>query len=52
MLNIPVVLFHNYFSPTGEQPEQRILAEKSEQPTVGCFAIFQKYLCYINMGVL
>ena len=27
-------------SPSGEQPEQRILAHKSEQPTAGCIANF------------
>ena len=27
-----VVLFPNYFTPSSEQPEQRILAYKSKQP--------------------
>ena len=30
----PIVLFHNHFSPSGEQPEQR---------TAGCIAMFRKY---------
>ena len=42
------VLFHNIFTPSGEQPEQRILAYTSEQPTVGCIAIYHKYCCYIK----
>ena len=45
-----IVLFHNSFSPSGEQPEQRILAYKSEQPTAGCIVIFHKYYCYIKYG--
>ena len=45
-----IFLFHNYFSPIGEQPEQRILAYKSEQPTAGCMEIFHKYCCYIKHG--
>ena len=45
-----IVLFHNYFSPSGEQPEQYILAYKSEQPTAGCLAIFHKYCWYIKHG--
>ena len=42
---IRIVHFHNYFSPSGEQLKQRILANKSEQPTAGCIAIFHKYGC-------
>ena len=42
---VQIVLFHNYFSPSGEQPEQCISAHKSEQPTAGCIAISHKY-CY------
>ena len=42
--------FHNYFSPSGEQSEQRISACKSEQPTSGCIATFRKYCCYIKHG--
>ena len=38
-----IVLFHNSFSPSWEQPEQRISAYKSEQPTAGCIIIFHKY---------
>ena len=40
---VPIVLLHNYYSPSGEQNEQRILhvAHKLEQPTAGCIAIFQ-----------
>ena len=45
---IPIVLFHNYFSPRGEQHKQCILAYKSEQPTVGCITIFHKCCCYIK----
>ena len=46
-----IVLFHNYFSPSGEQLEQRILTCKSEQPTAGCIArLFYKYCCYIKHG--
>ena len=40
-----IVLFHNDFSPSGEQPEQRILAHKLQQPTAGYVAIFHKYCC-------
>ena len=35
---VMIVLFHSYFSSNGEQPEQCILAHKSEQPFVGCMA--------------
>ena len=44
------VLFYNYFSPSGDQPEQRILAHKSEQPTASCMGIFHKYCCHIKHG--
>ena len=38
------------FSPSCEQPEQRILAHMTEQPTTGCIAIFHKYCCYTKHG--
>ena len=42
--SIPViVLFQNYLSPRGEQPER---------PTAGSTAICHKYCCYTKMGVL
>ena len=44
-----VVLFHNTFSPNGEQPEQHIFAYKSEQPIAGSISIFHKY-CSIKHG--
>ena len=46
------VLLHNHFSPSGEQPEQRIriLAHMPEQQTAGCIAKFHKYCCYIKHG--
>ena len=44
-----IALFHNSFSPSGEQAEQGILAYKSEQPTLGFITIFNKY-CYIKHG--
>ena len=48
-----MVLFHNYFSPAGEQPEQSILAHKSEQPTAGWIGIFHKYFCYMkHVGIV
>ena len=43
-------MFHSYFSNGGEQPEQRILAYKSEQLTAGCIATFDEYCCYIKHG--
>ena len=36
--------------PNGEQPEQRISALKSEQPTAGCIAILHKYRFYMKLG--
>ena len=45
-----MVLFQDYFSLSGEQPEQRILVHKSEQPTASCIAIFHKYWWYIKHG--
>ena len=30
---MPIVLFHNYFPFSGEQPEHRMLAHKTEQAT-------------------
>ena len=36
------------FSPSGEEPEQRIYVHKWEQPTADCIAIFHKYCCYIK----
>ena len=48
-----IVLFHNYFSPSGEQPGQRILAYRSEQSNGDCVAIFHKYCYYIkHMGIM
>ena len=38
-----IILFHNYFSSSGKQPEQRILAGNPEQVTVCCMTIFHKY---------
>ena len=35
-----IVLFHNYFPPSGEQPEQ------------GWIAIFHKYCCYTKHGAI
>ena len=45
-----IALFLNYFSSSPEQPGQRILAHKSEQPTADCIAIFHKYCCCIKHG--
>ena len=45
-----IVLFCNYFLPSGEQPIQRILTHKSEQSTTGCIATFHKYCCYLKRG--
>ena len=45
-----IVLFHNSFCPSSEQPKQHILAYKSEQSTASCIAIFHKYCCYIKHG--
>ena len=47
---VSIVLFQIFFLPSGEQPEKWILAYKSEQPTVGCIAIFHKYCCSIKPG--
>ena len=38
-----IVLFHIYFTPSGEQPELRIVAHKSEQPTAGCTQLLLLY---------
>ena len=38
------------FFPSCEQPEQRILAHKSKQPTAICIAIFHKYCCHSKHG--
>ena len=38
-IDVMIVLFHNYFSPSGEQPKQQIVAYKSEQPSASCIAI-------------
>ena len=35
-------LFHNKFSPIGEQPERRKLSHELQQPTAGCIAIFHE----------
>ena len=40
-----IVPFHKDISPSGERPEQRILAYELQQPTAGCIAIFHKYSC-------
>ena len=45
-----IVLFHNNFFPSGEQPEHRILAHELQQPTAGSIAIFHKYCCYTKCG--
>ena len=45
-----IVQFHNSFSPSGEQPKQRILAYKSEQLNAGCITLFHKYCCDIKYG--
>ena len=37
-------------SHVSQQPEQHILAHKSEQPSAGWIAIFHKYCCYIKLG--
>ena len=42
-LNSPV---SQWFSTSGEQPEQRVLAYALWQPTSGCIAIFHKYCCF------
>ena len=42
--------FSQLSSSSGEHAEQRILAHKSEQPTVGCIGIFHKYGGYIKHG--
>ena len=52
---MPLILFaiivsHNDFFPNDEQPEQRILAPKLQQPTAGCTAILHKYCCYVKRG--
>ena len=45
-----IVLFHNDFPPSGEQPEHCRLAHYFWQPTAGCIAIFHKYCCYTKHG--
>ena len=45
-----IVLFHNSFYPGGEQPERRIFAYQSEQPTACCRVIFHEYPCYVKHG--
>ena len=45
-----IVLFHNDFSLSDEQPEQHMLAEKSWQPNASYIAIFRKYCYYANHG--
>ena len=45
-----IVLFHNDFPPSGEQPEHCILVHEFWQPTAGCMAIFHKYCCYTKHG--
>ena len=42
-MNVIIVLFYKYFSHSGEQPEQCILAHKSEQPTAGCIQYFRNF---------
>ena len=39
------------FSPSGEQPEHRILAHELEQPTAGCVAI-SNIAALQNVGIL
>ena len=46
-----IVLFHKSFSPSGEQPEQCIIAHKSEQPTVDS-NISQILLLYKPWGII
>ena len=41
-----LILFHIDSSLSGEQTEQRILAQKLNQPTAGCITIFHKYSSY------
>ena len=43
-------LFHNNFSPSGEQPEHHKLAHQLWQSTAGCIAIFHKYSCHTKRG--
>ena len=50
---IPVyakVLFHNYFSLSGEQPEQRVSAHTLWQLISGFLAIFHKYCWFTEHG--
>ena len=47
-----MVLLYNYFSTSGEQPEQRMFAHKSEQPAVCCIGIFYKNAVLQNIWVL
>ena len=47
-----IVLFHNNFSPSGEEPEHRKFAHELWQPTAVCIAIFHKYCCYKKCGVI
>ena len=43
---ILIVLFHNDFSLSSEQPQERVLTPTLWQPTFGCIAIFQILLLY------
>ena len=47
---VMLIKINKKISPSSEQPEQCILAYKSELPTTSCIAIFHKYCCYINHG--
>ena len=47
-----ILFFSQLLSPSGENPDHRMVAYKAEQPTAGCMAIFHKYRCYMNMEVL
>ena len=42
-----IVVFHNNYFPSSEQPEQRVLAHMLWQPTSICIAIFHKHCCRI-----
>ena len=47
-----LVPLHNDFSPTDEQPEQHKSARTLQQRIDGCGAVFHKFYCYTNTGVL
>ena len=45
-----IVMFHNYISPSGEQPQQCIWTHTPVQITAAYIPIFHKYCCCIKHG--